>query len=88
MKPENTEARKKQRKRSAVRGVLLFALLQLACAAGFGALCFIPGVPTWFVVLFGGLAALCLVLILPALLVLKDRFKEIEGGELDAAGKY
>ena len=88
MKPENTEERRKQRKRSAVRGVLLFALLQLACAACFGALCFIPELPQWCVVLFGGLAALCLVLILPALLVLKDRFKEIEGGELDAAGKY
>lgn len=88
MKPENTEERRKQRKRSAVRGVLLFALLQLACAACFGALCLIPDMPSWFVVLFGGLAALTLVLILPALLVLKDRFKEIEGGELDAAGKY
>ena len=88
MKPESIEARKEQRKRSAVRGVLLFALLQLACAVCFGALCFIPDMPGWCVILFGVLAALCLVLILPALLVLKDRFKEIEGGELDAAGKY
>lgn len=77
-----------QRKRSAVRGVLLFALLQLACAVCFGALCFIPDMPRWCVILFGVLAALTLVLILPALLVLKDRFKEIEGGELDAAAKY
>ena len=77
-----------QRKRSAVRGVLLFVLLQLACAVCFGALCFIPDMPRWCVILFGVLAALTLVLILPALLVLKDRFKEIEGGELDAAAKY
>ena len=48
----------------------------------------IPGMPQWCVILFGVLAVLCLALILPALLVLKDRFKEIEGGELDAAGKY
>ena len=88
MKPESIEARKEQRKRSAVRGVLLFTLLQLACAICFGALCFIPDMPGWCVILFGVLAALSLVLILPAVLVLKDRFKEIEGGELDAAGKY
>ena len=34
------------------------------------------------------LAILCLALIIPALFVLKSRFKEIEGGEFDAAGKY
>jgi len=27
-------------------------------------------------------------LIIPALILLKQRFEEIEGGELDAAGKY
>ena len=32
--------------------------------------------------------AFCLLLIVPALVVLKERFKEIEGGELDAAGQY
>ena len=88
MKPENTEKRKERRKRSAVRGVVFFALLQVACAVCFGSLCMIPGMPQWCVILFGVLAVLCLALILPALLVLKDRFKEIEGGELDAAGKY
>ena len=88
MKPENIEERRRARKRSAVRGVLLFALLQLASAACFGALCFIPDMPWWFVALFGVLAVLCLVLILPVVLVLKVRFQEIEGGELDAAGKY
>ena len=88
MRPENTEERRRQRKRSAVRGVVFFALLQAACAVCFGALCLIPDLPQWCVILFGVLAVLCLALILPALLVLKDRFKEIEGGELDAAGKY
>ena len=83
MKPENTEERKERRKRSAVRGVVFFAVLQVACAVCFGSLCFIPELPQWCVILFGVLAVLCL-----ALMVLKDRFKEIEGGELDAAGKY
>ena len=88
MKPENIEQRKAQRKKSAIRGVVFFALLQLAGAVCFGALCFIPDVPGWFVVLFGGLAGLCLLLIIPAVLVLKQRFNEIEGGELDAAAEY
>lgn len=88
MRPENIETRKTQRKRSAVRGVLLFALLQLACAACFGALCFVQDLPGWCVILFGVLAALCLVMILPAVLVLRQRFKEIEGGEQDAAAEY
>lgn len=88
MKPENIEDVKAQRKRSAVMGVVLFTLLQLACAAAFGALCFIPDIPGWLFGLFCGLALLCLGLIIPAFLLLKDRFEEIEGGELDAAGKY
>ena len=32
--------------------------------------------------------ALCAALIIPALRVLKIRFQEIEGGELDAASQY
>ena len=88
MKPESIEARRAARKKSAVRGVAFFTLLQLACAVCFGALCFIPDVPDWFVVLFGMLAVLCLLLIIPAFISLKERFKEIEGGELDAAAEY
>ena len=88
MKPENIEDRKAQRKRAAIRGVVLFALLQLASAICFGALCLIPDLPHWCVILFGVLAALCLVLILPAVLVLRARYREIEGGELDAAAEY
>ena len=88
MKPENIDDRKARRKRSSVRGVLLFALLQLACAVCFGSLCFIPDIPKWLFVFFLVLAIFCIILILPAILVLRERFKEIEGGELDAAGKY
>lgn len=88
MKPGNIEERKAAQKREAVRGVVLFALLQVCCAVGFWALGLIPGMPGWCRALFWVLAAGCLVLIIPASLVLKERFREIEGGELDAAGKY
>lgn len=88
MKQESIEVKKARRKKEASQGVALFALIQLACALCFGALCFIPGVPGWFVLLFGILAVFCLLLIIPALLLLKNRFQEIEGGELDAAAQY
>lgn len=86
--PADTEERRGRRRRSAIRGVALFALLQLACAACFGSLCFIPDLPGWLFVLFLSLAAFCLLLILPALLVLKKRFQEIQGGEEDVAAQY
>lgn len=88
MKPESIEERRAQRKKSAVRGALLFAVIQLASAACFGALCFIPELPKWVLVLFAVLAVVCLAMLIPVLLVLRMRFKEIEGGELDAAGQY
>ena len=88
MKQESIEQRKTARKRSAVNGVIGFGLLQLACAVSFGALCFIPELPGWCTVLFGVLSVGCLLLIIPAMLLLKERFKEIEGGELDAAAEY
>lgn len=69
-------------------GAVFFVGLQLMCAVGFGALCSIPGLPLWAFWLFAVLAVFCLVLILPVLLLLKQRFHEIEGGELDEAGKY
>ena len=44
--------------------------------------------PGWCAGLLWALAALCAALIIPALRVLKIRFQEIEGGELDAASQY
>lgn len=85
---ESIKARQARRKREAVRGVLLFAVLQVAACVGCAALCFIPGMPQWAVILCLVLAIFCLVLMIPAFWVLRSRFKEIEGGELDAAGKY
>ena len=68
--------------------MLLFALLQAACAVAFAALCWIPDLPRWLFYLFAALAALSLLPLLAAVKALRQRFKEIEGGELDAAGQY
>ena len=83
----NTDS-KRRRRREAVRGVAIFGVFQLACAALLAALCFIPELPGWCVVLFGVLAAGCLLSIIGAAAVLRQRFEEIEGGELDAAAEY
>ena len=88
MKQKSIEEKRRKRRKEAIHGVMFFALLQLATAICFGALCLIPDTPLWMVILFGVLTVFCLLLIIPALLVLKERFKEIEGGELDAAGQY
>ena len=84
---ESIEEKKRRRRREAVRGVALFGLLQVA-AACFVALCWIPDLPQWLFWIFAALAALCVVPMLIALVALRQRFKEIEGGELDAAGQY
>ncbi len=86
--PENIENRKARRKREAVRGIALFALLQIACAAAFLSLCWIPGLPGWLLVLFAVLSASCIIPLLLSFKVLRQRFQEIEGGELDAADQY
>jgi len=88
MKQGNIEDKKAKRKREAVYGVLGFAVLQLVCAIAFGSLCFVPDAPQGVFWCFLVLAVICLLLIIPALFALKERFKEIEGGELDVAGKY
>ncbi len=86
--PESIEQRKRRRKRDAVRGVMFFAVLQIITSVACASLCFIPDMPTWAVVLCLVLAIVPLLLLIPAVLVLKSRFREIEGGELDAAAKY
>ncbi len=85
---ENIKAKQARRKRDAVRGLLFFGVLQVITCVAFLALCFIPGLPQWAITLFLVLGILSLAMIIPALLVLRSRFNEIEGGELDAAGKY
>ena len=88
MKPVNIEERRARHKREAVCGILFFALIQLACIVAFVALCMIPDLPTWLFYLFAALAVLCVVPMIFALKVLKQRFQEIEGGELDEASQY
>nr|WP_325212425.1 hypothetical protein [uncultured Oscillibacter sp.] len=83
-----SESRKRRQRRQAALGVVLFTLLQAACAAVFAALCFIPDLPRWLFRLFAALAGGCGLLVIPALVVLKQRFQEIEGGESDAAAEY
>ena len=73
--PKNIDP-KRQRKREAVQGVLLFAGIQLACMVLLAALCFLPGLPGWCVVLFG------------VVIVLVQRLREIKGGEEEDAKKY
>ncbi len=68
--------------------MVLFAVFQLLIAAVFGVLCLIPGLPGWCVGLFAALAVFPLLFLVPAIVVLKQRFAEIEGGELDDAGQY
>jgi len=87
MKPENID-KKADRKREAKLGVIFFALLQIATAVCFGALGMLPDIPGWLRTLFFVLAAICILLLIPAFLVLRQRYAEIEGGELDEAGKY
>lgn len=87
--PANTEERRRKYRRQAVAGVVFFGLLQLACVVCFAALCFIPDLPGWLFRLFAALAVFCAALMIPALVVLRQRFQEIkEGGELDEASKY
>ena len=86
MKPESTEKRKLRRE--AVRGVALFFLLQLMWIVCFAALCRIPDLPRWLFYLFAALAVLSVIPMLMALAALKQRFQEIEGGELDEARQY
>lgn len=85
--PKNIDP-KRQRKREAVQGVALFAVIQLAVIGVMVGLCFIPGMPGWCVALFGALAVLSGVSLIGAALVLRQRFREIERGELDAASEY
>ena len=82
------EERRRGQRRGAWAGVLFLGGTQVISAVVFAALCTIPELPGWAFVLFVALAVLSLVLVLPVLLLLKQRLKEIEGGELDEAAQY
>lgn len=82
MKPENTDWRRRE-KRGAVIGFVLFCLLQTACVVAFVALAWIPELPRWAQILFYILAALCALLVLPALGALRMRWRELTQSDLE-----
>lgn len=88
MKPENIKPETARRKREAVRGVVLFALIQAVGVVCFTALCLVPGLPGWLVWIFALMAVLFAAPLIPALAALRQRFREIEEGELDQARIY
>ena len=87
MKQKNIDP-KARRKREAVFSVVIFSALQIAFALAVGSLCLLPGIPVWVSRICIALAALSLLLVVPAARLLKTRFQESEGGDLDEAGKY
>ena len=86
-KRKNTEESCRQLKRDAIRGAVVHVLIQ-----GLSALVLLwlrtMTEAGWLDGLLLALAAVDLITIPPTFIVLKQRIKEIEGGELDAARKY
>ena len=87
-KPVNLTLWKRRQKRQAALGAGLGCLMMLACAAVFLALCWIPSLPRWAVILFAVCAILSVLPMGAALVVYQQRLKEIKGGEYDAAAEY
>lgn len=77
-----------KQKRAATGGVLVFALIQLACIGCFAALLFIPELPGWLFGLFAVLMVICVFPLIGAFVMLRRRIREIEGGEYDEASQY
>lgn len=88
MKPESIEERHRRKKREARRGVLFLGAILLPVAAVLLLACFLPDVPVAAKWICAVSAAVCILLFLPALWALKERYQEIEGGESDAAAQY
>ena len=88
MKPKSIEEHKRKLKKEAVLGVAAAGFLQLLSAGCLFALCLIPDLPQWLWYIFMGSAVFCTVMIIPGVLLLKGRFRGIEGGELEEASQY
>lgn len=86
--PVSTDSGPEKRKMDAVRSVVLFDLIQLVHAVFYAALCLIPGLYRWMFWLFTALAVYRILRMAGALAALVPRFREIERGEMDDAGKY
>ena len=87
MRPGNIDpGRQRELKREAVRGAVVYCLVQLLTVLVLLGLRLVT--QGWLDTLLLVLAAADLAAVPPVFIVLKQRMKEIEGGELDAAGKY
>ena len=82
------EDRKRRHKRQAVTGVCVCTALLLPCIIVCVGLSLFPPLPWWGKALAAAGAAVCIVPLIFSLVVLIQRFKEIKGGELDAAAEY
>lgn len=87
-KPVNLALWKRRQRRQAALGAGFGCLIMLACAGVFLALCRIPDLPRWAVILFAVCAILSVLPMGAALVVYQQRLKEIKGGEYDAAAEY
>lgn len=87
MKQGSIEQRKARRKRDAVRGVMVVSILQVVTAVVLLWCAWLP-MPRWVSWMFIGMALLSVLTLIPVVSVLRQRFQEIEGGELDEASKY
>lgn len=74
-----------KQKRAAVRSVLVFALIMIVPVVALTMLLFVPDLSVLLLILFAVLDVLCLLPLIMAPVVLRQRFREIEGGELDEA---
>lgn len=88
MRPESIDPKlQRELKREAVRGAVLYSLAQLLTVAVLlGARLVVT--QGWLDTLLLVLALADLISIPPVFFVLKERMKEIKGGEFDAARKY
>ena len=86
--PGDIEARRRRQKREAVQGVLLFAGLRTASVVVLlWSASLVPQL-RWLQVILGVLALAVGAPVLFVGVTLKQRLKEIEGGESDAAAQY
>ena len=86
--PGDIEARRRRQKREAVQGVLLFARLRTASVVVLlWSASLVPQL-RWLQVILGVLALAVGAPVLFVGVTLKQRLKEIEGGESDAAAQY
>ena len=86
-RPKSTDPHKREQQRSVARGVALHIALQLLSAAALLWLRTLT-VRRWLDGLLLVVAVLDLVTIPPSVVVLRQRMREIERGELDEARKY